>query len=94
MKEETVKWITTAGLLVPAAGLAVVSTVQSGIDGTRCLKNTVEPCPATDLLTPDQDVPVKHGGGSMVVVSTLNSRTATTILGPLVYWKTRASAAR
>jgi hypothetical protein len=47
MKEETVKLITTAALLAPWAGFAVVSTVQGGVDTIRCLNESLEPCPTT-----------------------------------------------
>ena len=69
MKEETVKLVTKAAILTPAAVLAAAVVVHTGVDGTACLKETMERCPATDLLTPEQDTPVENGGGGSIPLS-------------------------
>jgi hypothetical protein len=66
MKETTVKLMTTAAVVTPAMWFAAEGAVQIGVEGTKCLKETMEPCPATDLLAVDPDMPVETGGGEPV----------------------------
>jgi hypothetical protein len=62
MKEKTVKLIAAAAALTPAAAFAAAGAVQSGVEGTKCLRETLQPCPATDLLAVEPDMPIENGG--------------------------------
>jgi hypothetical protein len=90
MKEKTVKWITTAAVAAPAAVFGAGSAVQSGVDETRCLQRTLEPCPATNLLVPEPDMPIKNSSGGSIPMQTVSnsSGAATVTLGRVVYWQT------
>ena len=61
MKQATAKCITRTGVAAPAVAVVLTGAVQSGVDGIKCLQATKEPCPATDLLAAEPDMPVENG---------------------------------
>jgi hypothetical protein len=61
MKQKTAKFI-TVGALTPAAVFVAAGAVQSGVEGTKCLRETMEPYPATNLLAAEPDMPIENGG--------------------------------
>jgi hypothetical protein len=62
MKQDAAKLLTTAAALAPAAAMLAAGAVQSGVERTKCLRETMEPCPATDLMAVEPDMPVENSG--------------------------------
>jgi hypothetical protein len=94
MKQRTVTFITGAGVTAPAMAFAVGVAVHSGVEETKCLQATMEPCSATDLLAVEPDMPVENGGsipmqGTPVSITSSNPNSGTTVtLGRVVFWQT------
>ena len=87
MKQRTATFITRTGVAVPAVAVVLTGAVQSGVDETKCLQATMEPCPATNLLGAEPDMPVENGAPVRVPVRDdyYNGTTVSTTHAPRLF---------
>jgi hypothetical protein len=96
MKQSTVKLLTTAVVFTPAAALVAQGAIESGIDRTECLVETLAPCPTNDVLAVEPDMPIDDGGGTIPIrasVAFVSTNTGSAvasdggIIGTRLYWR-------